>query len=178
MHFKRPNGLSSYPTMRIFREANFHFSVILAVVPLSFFHDSKKFRWIFPSIITCLQKKQQRHSCRVSVYPQKLALSILDLMVIWFSLLDLVTKLASPFCRRLLCSPFCCLVSCLRTFCRTTSCKHTTPDSTLLQMNGSTVCLSKAVTTICYFCYKTPVTFFHKLGHQMKALWQHLQAIP
>lgn len=57
------------------------------------------------------------------IHPQKEALSTLDLIVLWFSLLDFVTKLASPFCRRLLCAAFCCLVSCLRTFWRTTSCR-------------------------------------------------------
>lgn len=38
----------------------------------------------------------------VTTYSQKGALSMLDLIVFRFSLLDLVTKLASPFCRRLL----------------------------------------------------------------------------
>lgn len=62
------------------------------------------------------------HHCS-PIHPQKEAPSILDLMLFSFSLLDLVTKLASPFCRRLLCAAFCCLVSCLRTFWRTTSCR-------------------------------------------------------
>lgn len=77
------------------------------------------------------------HHCS-PVYPQKEAESILDLMLLWFSLLDLVTKLASPFCRRLLCAAFCCLVSCLRTFWRTTSYRtHKNKDSRLLQMNAA-----------------------------------------
>lgn len=66
--------------------------------------------------------KHEFHQC-CSLYPQNSLVSMLDLMLFWFSLLDLVSKLASPFCRRLLCAAFCCLVSCLRTFWRITSCR-------------------------------------------------------
>lgn len=76
----------------------------------------------------------------VITHPQKEVLSMLDLMVLWFSLLDLVTKLASPFCRRLLCADFCSLVSCRRTFWRTTSCR-TCNDNNVL-----TVCVSTRTT--------------------------------
>lgn len=84
------------------------------------------------------------------IYPQKEALSMLDLMLFWLSLLDWVTKLASPFCRRLLWAAFCCLVSCLRTFWRTTSCKtNKNSDSRVLQTTVRSVCLYKAGTTVC-----------------------------
>lgn len=84
------------------------------------------------------------------IYPQKEALSMLDLMLFWLSLLDWVTKLASPFCRRLLWAAFCCLVSCLRTFWRTTSCKtNKNNDSRVLQTTVRSVCLYKAGTTVC-----------------------------
>lgn len=113
----------------------------------------------------------------IPVYPQKEALSILDLMFIWFSLLDLVTKLASPLCRRLLCAAFCCLVSCLRTFWRTTSCgTHNNRGSRLLQaLYTRTVCLCRANTTVCRLFL---ATFFHNLQHHVKTLRQHRQDTP
>lgn len=87
-----------------------------------------------------------------SIYPQKEALSKLDLMLFWFSRLDLVTKLASPLCRRLLCAAFCCLVSCLRTFWRTTSCSNHKQVTT----HAHTDCLSRAtlhtLVAASYFC--------------------------
>lgn len=93
------------------------------------------------------------HYC--PVHPQKEAESILDLMLLWFSLLDFVTKLASPFCRRLLCAAFCCLVSCLRTFWRTTSYRtHKNKDSRLLQMNAALSLQGRQNTVwICFLCY-------------------------
>lgn len=73
--------------------------------------SSNRYTWVLPV----------HH--RSPIHPQKASLSTLDLMMSWLSLMDLVTKLASPFCRRLLWAAFCCLVSCLRTFWRTTSCR-------------------------------------------------------
>lgn len=77
-------------------------------------------QWAHPA---SMATRTNKHAVHLGRYPQREPQSRLDLMLLWFSRWVSVTRLASPLCRRLLCAAFCCLVSCILTFWRTTSCR-------------------------------------------------------
>lgn len=185
VHFKK-NGLSSYTTVRIFStwgsqlETYSLFSLqcdLSSVIHLWFFHDSKR-SWVVAQVLEFFHQSSCVYNFSEKAAEEPLQSHLSPKAGALHARLNVILILPPGFGDQVSLSllqtlPLCCLLlfgklppHLLTDYLL----QNTITDSTLLQMNLCTVCLCEAVTTTCCHCYKTPVTFFHKVQHHMKAI--------